>query len=203
VRLAAGLSALAAFAALAAAPPPPLASRPAEKGCAWRLLSSPELGLEVPVQRCDFGFRVIDFGAGKTSLYQSMTDAGKKEDVFPVVSMFEKKADEGPDEAIRRVAFKKLTRYQRKHCVVVAKHVPHLGLSKSAFTISPDEEYAAKAAAKAGADIPPPPCGDLGEAADGLTYFEFHALENPRRFAFVWAGQDTPLFDETRLKFLP
>lgn len=203
MKLAAGLTALAALAALAAAPPPPLASRPPEKGCAWKLFSSPELGLEVPCQRCDFGFRVIDFGAGKSSLYQSMADTGKKEDVYPVITMFEKKADEGPDEAIRRVAFKKLSRYQRKHCLVVAKHVPHLGLSKSAFTISPDEAYAAKVAEKAGTDVPPPPCGDLGESADSLTYFEFHALENPRRFAFVSAGQDTPLFDETRLRFLP
>lgn len=202
MKLAAGLTALAASAALAAAPPP-LASRPAEKDCAWRLFSSPALGLEVPVQRCDFGFRVIDFGEGKTSLYQSIADTGQKEDAFPVVSMFEKKADEGPDEAIRRVAFKKLSRYQRKHCVVVAKHVPHLGLSKSAFTISPDEAYATKVAEEAGTDVPPPPCGDLGESAGSLTYFEFHALENPRRFAFVWAGQDAPLFDETRLKFLP
>lgn len=203
MRLAAGLTALAALAALAAAPPPPLASRPPEKGCAWRLFSSPALGLEVPYQSCDFGFRVIDFGAGKTSLYQSMKDTDKKEDVFPVISMFAKKADETPDEAIRRVAFKKLSRYQRRHCSVVARHVPHLGLSKSAFTISPDEALAARAAKEAGADIPPPPCGDLGEAADALTYFEFHAVENPRRFAFVWAGQDTPLFDETRLRFLP
>lgn len=203
MRLAAGLTALAAFAALAAAPPPPLASRPPEKGCAWNLFSSPALGLEVPYQRCDFGFRVIDFGAGKTSLFQSMRETGKKEDVFPVISMFEKKADETPDEAIRRVAFKKLSRYQRRHCSVVARHIPHLGLSKSAFTISPDEEYAEKAARKAGTDVPPPPCGDLGESADTLTYFEFHAVENPRRFAFVWAGQDTPLFDEARIKFLP
>lgn len=202
MKLAAGLTALAAFAAFAAAPPP-LASRPAETGCAWRLFSSPELGLEVPVQRCDFGFRVIDFGAGKTSLYQSMRDAGQKEDVYPVISMFEKKADETPDEAIRRVAFKKLTRYQRRHCSVTARHVPYLGLSKSAFTITPDEKYAAEVAEKAGTDVPPPPCGDLGESADSLTYFEFHAMENPRRFAFVSAGQDTPLFDESRLKFLP
>lgn len=145
MKSAAALLALAACAAFGAAPPPPpIASRPAEKGCEWKLFSSAALGLQVPYQRCDFGYRVV-----------------------------------------------------------VAKHVPHLGLSKSAFTISPDEAYAARVAEEAGTDIPPPPRGTLGVNFNSLTYFEFHALENPRRFAFVSAGQDAPLFDETMIKFLP
>lgn len=61
----------------------------------------------------------------------------------------------------------------------------------------------ALAAFAAFAAAPPPPRGDLGISLDSLTYFEFHALENPRRFAFVSAGQDAPLFDETAIKFLP
>lgn len=204
MNLAAALTALAATAALAAVPPPAsLSSRAPEKGCVWKLLSSATLGISVPYQRCDFGYRVIDFFEGKKQLIQSMKDTGKKEDLFPVILVYEKKADEGPDEAIRRIAFKDLTRYKRKHCVVVAKHVAYLGLNKAAFTISPDAEYAAKAAKEAGDDIPEPPCGNLGEAADYASHFEFHPLENPRRFVFVSEGQDTPLFDETAIKFLP
>jgi len=61
----------------------------------------------------------------------------------------------------------------------------------------------ALAALAALAAAPPPPCGNLGVTFDSLTYFEFHAVENPRRFAFVSAGQDAPLFDETKIKFLP
>lgn len=198
---------LCSVAALAAAPPPPppdpLASRPAEKGCEWRLFKSPELGLEVPYQRCDFGYRVIDFGPGKRSFFQSMQDKGKKEDVYPVITMYTKDADEAPDKAVRRAAFGKLSFYKRRHCVVVATHIPHLGLNKQAFTISPDKEYAAKVAKKAGTDIPEPPCGDQGETADSVTHWEFHPLENTKRFAFVSAGQDTPLFDETMIRFLP
>ena len=189
--------------ALSAAAPAPSGSRAPEKGCAWKLFSSPALGLEVPYQRCDFGYRVIDFVAGKNALLESMTDTGKKADIYPVVTVFEKKAEEGPDEAILRVAGKKLSRYKRKHCIVLAKHVASLGAGKAAFTLSPDAEYLSKVEDEAGGDIPAPPCGDLGELADGLTYFEFHPTENPRRFLFVNAGQDTPLFDETALKLLP
>ncbi|UPT72823.1 MAG: hypothetical protein M0D55_12930 [Elusimicrobiota bacterium] len=181
----------------------PVPPRPAGKGCLWRTLSAPQIGLEALVQRCNFGYRTIDFAAGKRALIQIMQDAGKDEDLYPVVVMYEKKEDEAPDDAIRRAAFGKLSRYQRKHCRVVAKHVPHLGLSKAAFTIEPDEVYAEKIAKENGTDIPPPPCGDMGISFDGVSYWEFHAMENPRRFAFVNAGQDSPLFDETGLKFLP
>lgn len=178
--------------------------RPAEKGCAWKLLSSPEIGLELQVQSCDFGFRTIEFGVGKRALIQSMTDKGKKPDLFPVIVMYEKKEGEGPDEAIRRAVFGKLTRYERKHCRVVAKAVAHMvGADKSAFTIEPDETYAEAHGKKYAGEVPPPPCGDMGTSFDGISYFEFHDAENPRRFAFVNAGQDTPLFDETGLKFLP
>lgn len=186
-----------------AAPEHPLPSRPAEKGCAWKLLSAPEIGLELQVQSCDFGYRTIEFGAGKRALIQAMTDKGKKPDLFPVVVMYEKKESEGPDEAIRRAVFGKLSRHERKHCRVTAKPVPRMGPGKTAFTIEPDEEYADAHAKKFAGEVPPPPCGDMGISFDGISYFEFHDAENPRRFAFVNAGQDTPLFDETGLKFLP
>jgi hypothetical protein len=195
---------LAAIAASAAVPSTP-AGRAPEKGCAWTTLSSPEVGIELPVQRCDFGYRVIEFTTlpHKHHVYQSIQDKGKKATLYPVVTVYSMKADERPDDAVRRVALGTLSRYKRKHCVVVARYLSHLGPGKAAFTISPDKKYAAEALEAAGGDIPEPPCGEYGELADGLTYFEFHPLENPRRFLFVSAGQDTPLFDETALKLLP
>ena len=62
MKLAAALTALAALGA-AAAVPTVTVSRVAEKSCVWKTFSSAELGLEVPVQRCDYGFRVIDFAS--------------------------------------------------------------------------------------------------------------------------------------------
>jgi hypothetical protein len=197
VRLAAALT----FVAVSAV----AASRAPEKGCAWKTLSSPELGLEVSVQRCDFGYRVIEFLTlpRKRVLYQSMQDTGKKASLYPVVTVFTMKARETPDAAIKRVALGRLSWYKRKHCLVVPRRLDHLAPGKAAFTLSPDKKYAAAALEAAGGDIPEPPCGEFGELADGLTYFEFHPAENPARFLFVDAGQDTPLFDETSLKLLP
>jgi len=44
-----------------AAAPAAEPSRKAEKGCAWEKLVDAKVGLEAWVQRCDFGFRKIDF----------------------------------------------------------------------------------------------------------------------------------------------
>jgi hypothetical protein len=44
-----------------AAPPNAGPSRAAEKGCVWEKLSDSKIGLEAWVQRCDFGFRKINF----------------------------------------------------------------------------------------------------------------------------------------------
>jgi hypothetical protein len=44
-------------------------SRKPVKGCSWRKISDPALGLEAWVQRCDFGFRKIDFQIAKAALY--------------------------------------------------------------------------------------------------------------------------------------
>lgn len=197
--------ALAACAALtAAAPPPPPPGRTLEKGCAWKTLTSKQLGLEVRHQRCDFGYRVIDFVVlpGKPNLYQTMEDTGKKAVLYPVVTVFKMKRDETPEEAIKRVAFGPLSLYKKKHCLVVERRLSHLGTAKAAYTLAPDNKYAEKALEAADGEIPDPPCGELGELADSLTYFEFHPAENKERFLFVSAGQDLPLFDEASLKLL-
>jgi hypothetical protein len=204
VKSAAGrVLALAACAFLAAAAPPQ-ASRPADKGCVWKTLTSKQLGLEVKHQRCDFGYRIIDFVVlpGKPHLYQTMEDTGKKAVLYPVVTVYKMKRDEGPEEAIKRVAFSPLSLYKRKHCLVVQRRLSYLGAAKAAYTLAPDKKYAEKALEAADGDIPEPPCGELGELADSLTYFEFHPTENPERFLFVSAGQDLPMFDETSLKLL-
>ncbi|MEP6567949.1 MAG: hypothetical protein ABJB10_22660, partial [Mesorhizobium sp.] len=46
------------------------------------------------------------------------------------------------------------------------------------------------------------PCGEWGEAPDGIQYFEVQSSE-PGKLLFVRVGQDEPLFDEQTLKILP
>ena len=183
------------------------AARPPERGCAWKTLSSADVGVELLHQRCELGFRIIDYvaSAKDRSIYEVIVDTGAhRGSREALIVLFDKKPEETPEAAIKRAVFGKLTLKQRRHCAVVPKKLGFLGADKRAYTISPDESYAADVARKAGDQIPPPPCGQHGEMPDGFTYFEFHPAENPSRFAFVVFGQDEhPLFDESSLKFLP
>jgi hypothetical protein len=183
-------------------------SRPADKGCAWDRLSDPALGLALYAPKCDFGYRRIDFKASaeKKTVFQVLRDSGTAADnPEPVIWVYEKKADESPEKALRRLFVSKLNRNQRRHCVVKETTFAFFdGTGKRAYEIVPDEDLAEETERNAHGDIPEPPCGDRGRSADGISYFEFHEAENPRRFVFVDAGQEEhPLFDERSLTFLP
>src|SRR5882724_252966 len=58
-------------------------SRKPVKGCAWEQLLDAKLGLQAWVQRCDFGFRTIDFQVVKNSLEIHYSDGGGA--LYPVV----------------------------------------------------------------------------------------------------------------------
>lgn len=70
-------------------------SRPPVKGCAWEKASDAARGLEAWVQRCDFGFRKIDFLFEKNSLAIRYSDGGGKPD--PVVDVFDLQPGDAPD----------------------------------------------------------------------------------------------------------
>jgi hypothetical protein len=190
----------------AAREPAAAPSRAPEKGCAWRRVSDPELGLALRAQKCDLGFRRIyfDSSARKRAVYQVWRDAAAAESAEPVIWVYEKKADESIEAAIGRLFISKLNRKKRPHCSVKEKKFGFLGGGKRAYLIVPDEELAAESVREAQGDVPEPPYGERGESADGVAYFEFHPAENQHRFAFVNFGQEEhPLFDERSLVFLP
>jgi hypothetical protein len=182
-------------------------SRAPQRGCVWTRLGAARLGLELLYQKCDFGFRKIDFAASDNSgqVFEVFQDTATRErSREPVITVFAKEADESAEAAIERIAFPKLKRRARKHCAVTAKKLSFLGAGKKAYTILPDDAYAEQAANRAGDSMPDGPCGPLGDQPDGLGYFEFHPDENPRRFVYVDFGQEEhPLFDERSLQFLP
>jgi hypothetical protein len=206
VRLAAAFAlALAAVSAQAREPLGP--SRAPDKGCAWVRLSDPALGLELFAPKCDFGFRRIyfDSSAKKRTVYQVTRDSNTAEIADPVIWVYEKKAEETPEQALKRLFISKLRASKRHDCIVKETTFRSFdGTGKRAYQIVPDEELADQASREAQGDIPEPPCGDRSESADGISYFEFHPDENPRRFVFVDAGQEEhPMFDEKSLLFLP
>jgi len=176
-------------------------SRPPVKGCAWRKLSDRDLGLEAWVQRCDFGFRKIDLFAAKGSLAIQYSDGGGPE---PLVDVLDLLPGENPEAGIRRLFSARTAKELAGRCVLA----PYRGAKSRAgvrrFTFVPDAAYQKELDAKADPnEVPEPPCGDWGDAPDGIQYFEAQPASGARRVLFVRVGQDEPLFDEKTLRLLP
>ena len=214
MRLAAALALLAGAAALCSAAEPAAPSRAPEKGCVWTPLDAPGLGLQLLYQKCDLRARKTGYVASAKDgiVYETWEDTGRRDPKDksprfgqePRIQVFTKGADENISVAIKRIAAKKQSRRERKHCDVVTKSLDFLNAYKRAYVLSPDDELAAKLANKAGDGVPPPACGPYGDQPDGLGYFEYHPDESTTRFAYVDFGQDEhPLFDESSLVFLP
>jgi hypothetical protein len=183
--------------ALAAAPKGQ-PGRPAGKGCVWEKRSDSSIGLGVWVQRCDYGFRKIDFVFEKSSLAMRYSDGGAPE---PVVDVLDLQPGETPETGIKRVFASHTSKDVAGHCVLTAyKGVkPQAGVDR--FTFVPDAAFQKELDAKADpGDIPEPGCGEWGDAPDGIQYFEVHPSSKARRILFVRVGQDEPLFDERTLE---
>lgn len=167
-------------------------SRPAEKGCTWEKFSSAKLGIDAWVQRCDFGFRKIDFVEQGSSLAVRYSDGGKPE---PLIDVFAMNDGEEPADSLRRIFAAGTPEAIATRCVVV----PLFGQSRAdgieRYTFAPDEEYNQELASKGNGDeVPEPACGPLGDQPDGIQYFEAHPAA--RKILFLRLGQDTPLFDQ-------
>ena len=177
-------------------------SRAAQKDCVWEKLSDATLGLEAWVQRCDFGFRKTDLYAKQNALMMKYSDGGEP---APLIEVFDLTANETPEAGIKRI-FAEHT----KDKTLVARCVlkPYKGdpapTGVKRFTFLPNAALQ-KELDKTNdpGDIPEPPCGDWGDAPDGIQYFEAQPASGAQRVMFVRAGQDEPLFDEKTLRLLP
>ena len=169
-------------------------SRPADKDCKWEKFSNASVGLEAWVERCDYGFRKIDFVAQGKSLAMRYSDGGKPE---PVVDVFDRLPKESGEAAVTRIFAAHTEKKLAAKCVArpfrgmkARKDVQRLTFvlkNPKAMKPTPD------------GDIPDPPCGDWGDSPDGIQYFEVH----PTKIFFVRVGQDIPLFDEQTLRSIP
>ncbi len=198
-----GAALIALLLALPSLAAPPKPSRPASKGCAWEKVSDEKVGLAAWVERCDYGFRKIDFFPKGRSLFMRYSDGGEPE---PVVDVFDLKPGEAPEAGMRRVFDEHTDKKLAARCVL-APLPPDRGWTKpragvARYTFVPDAPYAKEVAAMSSPDeVGEPPCGEWGDAPDGIQYFE--AQRGARRILFVRVGQDEPLFDEKTLRALP
>ena len=176
-------------------------SRKPVKGCAWRKLSDPALGLEAWVQRCDFGFRKIDFQVAKTGLLIRWSDGGGTAE--PVVEVLDLVKGETPEAGMRRIFAQHTDKKVAARCVLRRYTEGTAPAGAQRFTFVPDAAYQKELAAKPEDGVPDPPCGDWGESPDGIQYFEAQPATGARMVLFVRIGQDEPLFDEATLRLLP
>ncbi len=185
--------------------PAPAATKPSRKpvkGCRWERLSDAAVGLEAWVQRCDFGFRRIDFLFEKNALAIRYSDGGGKPD--PVVEVFDLKEGEAPEAGIQRVWAAKTPTFFASRCALAAYRESRPTPGASRYTFEPLSSYAAELKKKEDPnEVPPPPCGDWGTAPDGIQYWEAQPAGGARKVLFVRVGQDVPLFDERTLRLLP
>lgn len=197
------LSMAVALVATDASSTPVSPSRKPQKGCAWEQRVDADIGLQSWVQRCDFGFRKIDFLVVGHSLAQRYSDGGAPE---PVVDVFDLAGSESLEAGMKRVFSAATEKAVAARCVLAPFRAEGIktpaGVKRYAFV--PDAAYGKELAkTQDPGDIPEPPCGLYGASADSIDYFETQPDAGSRHFAYVHAGQDTPMFDEATLKLLP
>jgi hypothetical protein len=175
-------------------------SRPAVKGCQWERLADPQVGLEAWVQRCDFGFRKIDLLFAGNSLAIRYSDGGAPE---PLVDVHALLPGETPEAGVKRVFAANTDKDLAKRCVMVPYRESKSPAGAKRYTFVPNAAYARELKAKADPnEVGDPPCGDWGDAPDGIQYFEVWPASKARKVLFVRVGQDEPLFDEKNLRLI-
>src|SRR5258706_5352259 len=172
-------------------------SRAPGKGCKWEKVSNTTLGLEAWVQRCDYGFRKIDLFIKGSSLFIRYSDGGAPD---PLVDVLPLAKGETAAAGIKRIVASHTDKKLVKRCVLA----PYRGDTRPGakrYTFIPDRAYKKELDAKADPnEVGDPPCGDWGDAPDGIQYFEVQA--GVRSVLFVRVGQDEPLFDEKTLRLI-
>lgn len=173
-------------------------SRAAGKGCAWEEISDAAVGLDAWVQRCDYGFRKIDFLFRGNALAMRFSDGGEPD---PLVEVFEQRPGESAAAAIKRVYLEHTDAGLAARCMLVPYNAYKTPPGARHYAFAPNPAYRKELKAKERADeVGDPPCGDWGVAPDGIQYFEVRPLAKARKILFVRVGQDVPLFDEQTLR---
>ena len=176
-------------------------SRKPLKGCTWEKLSDPGAGLEAWVQRCDFGFRRIDFLLEHRALAIRYSDGGQPD---PVVEILDLEDGEAIEPGIRRLFAERTSRFLGSRCRLAPYKDGKPPVGTKRYTFVPDAAYAAELERKADPNaVGDPPCGDWGTAPDGIQYWEAQPTSGAKKVLFVRVGQDVPLYDERTLRLLP
>ena len=175
-------------------------SRPPVAGCNWEKIGDPVVGLEAWVQRCDFGFRKIDFLFKGSALAIRYSDGGGPD---PLIEVLDLLPSETAVAGIKRLFAAQTDRALAARCVLAPYRGDKAPAGVKRYAFVPNAAFRKELKAKADPnEVGDPPCGDWGEAPDGIQYFEAHKATKARKVLFVRVGQDEPLFDERSLRLI-
>ena len=173
-------------------------SRPPVKGCRWERISDAAAGLDAWVQRCDFGFRKIELFVRGKSLFIQYSDGGAPD---PLVDVLELLPRETPEAGVTRIFRAHTPPALSSRCVLARYRNAKAPFGARFLTFVPDAAFQKELDAKRDPnEVPDPPCGEWGDAPDGIQYFEVWPGSRARKVFFVRVGQDEPLFDEKTLR---
>jgi hypothetical protein len=177
-------------------------SRAPVPGCKWEKLDNADVGLAAWAQRCDFGFRKIDLFWKGNAIMIRYSDGGEPSALIEVIDL---DAGESIQAGIRRIfAAHTADTALVARCVLAPYTAQKPPAGSKRYTFVPDAALKKELDAKADPnEVPDPPCGDWGDAPDGIQYFEAQPASAARKVLFVRVGQDEPLFDEKTLRLLP
>jgi hypothetical protein len=164
------------------------------------IFSDATLGLDAWVERCDYGFRKIDFVVKGKSLAIRYSDGAAPDPLIDVIDLL---PGETAEAGLKRFFAARTEKKVAQRCVLA----PYSGDQRAGvkrYTFVPDAAYQKELDKTAKPDeIGDPTCGDFGDQPDGIQYFEVQPASGAHKILFVRIGQDTPLFDEKTLRLLP
>ena len=173
-------------------------SRTPVKDCAWEKISDAAVGLDAWVQRCDFGFRKIDFLFKDRALAIRYSDGGPPDLLVEVIDLL---PGESQQAGVKRIYAAHTDAKLAARCRMAPLRAGKAPAGVARYTFVPNAAYRKELKAKANPDeVGDPPCGEWGVAPDGIQYFEVRPADKSRRILFVRVGQDVPLFDEQTLR---
>jgi hypothetical protein len=110
---------------------------------------------------------------------------------------------ETPEAGVRRIFASHTDRTIAARCVLAPSRRTKLPAGAKRYTFVPNAAYRKELKRKEDPnEVGDPPCGDWGDAPDGIQYFEVWPASKARKVLFVRVGQDQPLFDENTLRLV-
>jgi hypothetical protein len=151
-------------------------------------LSDATVGLDAWVQRRDYGFRKIDFLFVGNSLAVRYSDGGPPDPLIDVIDLL---PGETPEAGVRRIFASHTDRALAARCVLAPSRRTKLPAGAKRYTFVPNAAYRKELKRKEDPnEIGDPPCGDWGDAPDGIQYFEAQPASGAHKVLFVRVGQD-------------